>query len=225
MRRKCASIVGEHSTRLVIGMCLSALSVTAAGILESIRLAIIRQDPERNLIAQAIGNTTYMAADLHIAWQIPQFVLLGLGEVFCSVSCLYFAYSAAPKSMQSIIMGLFYFCSGFGSFFGSLTFWSFRSYIFSSSTNSNDINCANCYLNYYFYFIGIVQVIGLAVFMLIDFKCGLTRAKYQMDITNLNKYLYEDDLPFSNQAEDENVNSNNNNNKNDGVINRKNSNR
>lgn len=191
MRKKFSSIISE-STRLVFGMSLSALSIICAGLLESARLGIIHADPVHNSIPQTIGNTTYMAADLHILWQTPQYTLLGLGEVFCSVSCLYFAYSAAPKSMQSIIMGLFYFFSGLGSFLSSLAFWSFKSYIFSSNKNINDINCVNCYLNYYFYYIGCIQIIGVIVFAVLDHKCGLTRTKYSLSVTNLNKFIYDE---------------------------------
>ena len=202
MRKKFSSIISE-STRLVFGMSLSALSIIIAGILESVRLSVIRSGPT-HILAQTIGNTTYYAADLNILWQIPQYALIGLGEVFCSVSCLYFAYSAAPKSMQSIIMGLFYFFSGLGSFFGSLVLIAFKSFIFSSDINVDDINCPTCHLNYYFYTIGVIQLVGIIVFIVVNYKCSITRAK-QSSMTNLNKYVYDEN-------NESNGDSNNNNN-------------
>ena len=72
LRRKYSVVTFFESTRLVFGMSLSSLSIIIAGILESVRLNIIRRDPVNNIITQVIGNTTYFAADLSIFWQIPQ---------------------------------------------------------------------------------------------------------------------------------------------------------
>ena len=62
---------------MVVGMCLSAMSVIIAGIVESERLNIIQSDPIDNTIVQIIDNTTYYAADLNILWQLPQYTLIG----------------------------------------------------------------------------------------------------------------------------------------------------
>lgn len=180
MLKKCRANFREN-TRMVVGMCLSAISVIMAGLLESERLYIIQSDPTTNTIAQIIDNTTYYAADLNILWQTPQYTLIGLGEVFCSVASLYFAYSAAPKSMQGIIMGLSYFFSGIGSFFGLFTLWSFKSYIFSSPDNIDDINCTKCHLNYYFYYLSLIQLLGVILFILIDYKYKIAASKNEID--------------------------------------------
>lgn len=187
LRRRFQSFVSEN-TRLVLGMSLSAMSVIAAGILESIRLNVIQSDPFRNTIIQIIDNTSYIAADLHIMWQIPQYTLIGFGEVFCSVTCLYYAYSAAPKSMQSIIMGLFYFFTGLGSFLGSFAIWIFKSYIFSGK-NVDDINCPSCHLNYYFYYLTLIQLLGIVTFILIDYKYSIVACKYELSLTDDNDLI------------------------------------
>lgn len=156
-----------------MGMSLSALAVITAGILETERLSIIQSDPFENTVVQVIGNKTYTAANLNILWQIPQYGVIGIGEVFCSVCALYYAYSAAPKSMQSLIMGFFYFFSGLGSFAGSFALWSSKSFIFSSPENIDDINCPKCYLNYYFYLLAFIQIMGILVFILVEWKFKL----------------------------------------------------
>jgi peptide/histidine transporter 3/4 len=185
------------NSRLVLGMCLSALSVIAGGLLETIRLDIIQQDPVNNTINQLIGNTTYIAANLHILWQIPQYMLIGLGEVFCSVCCVYYAYSASPKSMQSILMGLFYFFTGTGSFISSLILYLTKKYIFSSTANVDDINCPKCHLNYYFYLLASLQIVGVILFILIDSKYKIVKCN-QKNNENINKVLLSPDITDQN---------------------------
>jgi dipeptide/tripeptide permease len=67
-----------------------------------------------------VGNTTYIAADMSIFYQFPQYILIGLSEVFASVASLEFAYLSAPPSAQSLIMSLRFCSAGLSSFFGSI---------------------------------------------------------------------------------------------------------
>jgi POT family proton-dependent oligopeptide transporter len=51
----------------------------------------------------------------NIAWQVPQYLFISAGEVLVSVTALEFAYTQAPASMKSTIMGLWYLTIGVGS--------------------------------------------------------------------------------------------------------------
>jgi len=193
-------------------MGLSALAVVVAGLIESFRLNILFSNPKENILIQIIDNTTYQAANLHILWQVPQYTLVGLGEVFCSVTCLFYAYSAAPKSMQSILMGLFYFFNGFGAFVGSLILLVFEPIVFASKRgNKDDINCTNCHLNYYFYFLAILQIIGMLLFILFDYKYSIARPNNKVDSVKSNDEIEQGVKDNRAQSILENNNLNNDN--------------
>jgi peptide/histidine transporter 3/4 len=56
---------------------------------------------------------------MSIFYQIPQYITIGLSEVFASVTSLEFAYMAAPQSAQSLVMSLRFCSAGISSFLSS----------------------------------------------------------------------------------------------------------
>ncbi|XP_071447914.1 solute carrier family 15 member 4-like [Hetaerina americana] len=103
-------------TRIAIGMGFSVAAGSSAGILEYMSL---KRWEDGYHVVQSIGNSTYNASDISLLWQIPQYCLVGTAEVFAGVAGLEFSYSAAPRSLQGVVMGLFSAMEGVGSFLGT----------------------------------------------------------------------------------------------------------
>lgn len=78
-----------------------------------------------------------------------------------------FACSQAPSRMQGAVMGLYYFCTGIGSFLGVAALKGYEQ-IFKVLINnpSTDINKGKLY--YYFFFLASIQLIAMVIFSFVS---------------------------------------------------------
>jgi solute carrier family 15 (peptide/histidine transporter), member 3/4 len=89
--------------RIGVGMVLSIFAMVIAALVESWRLRV----------------DTGSAAKLSIFWLLPQYVLLGVSDVFTVVGMQEFFYTQVPSRMKTIGIGLNTSVFGFGSFLGA----------------------------------------------------------------------------------------------------------
>ncbi|TVT99287.1 hypothetical protein EJB05_55362 [Eragrostis curvula] len=97
--------------RIGVGMVLSIVAMVIAALVESWRISV----------AAATGGEGGGggAAQLSIFWLLPQYVLLGVSDVFTVVGMQEFFYTQVPSTMKTIGIGLNTSVYGFGSFLGA----------------------------------------------------------------------------------------------------------
>ncbi|KAH7683774.1 Proton-dependent oligopeptide transporter family protein [Dioscorea alata] len=97
--------------RIGIGLFISILTVTAAALVETKRLQIAK--------AEGIVHEK-VTVPMSILWQIPQFSLAGLSEVFTCIGQLEFFYDQAPDNLRSLCTALTLVLVALGSYLSSL---------------------------------------------------------------------------------------------------------
>jgi len=96
--------------RIGIGFVFASCAMIVAGILEIMRCKAptLSNQPSK-------CNSSILVTNINVLWQIPQYVLIGISEVFASITGLEFFYSQAPGYMRSVLMALFLLTTGLGS--------------------------------------------------------------------------------------------------------------
>jgi proton-dependent oligopeptide transporter, POT family len=82
--------------KMTLGMFLAAAAFAVAAFLQ--------------LAIEAAGRN-----EVHVLWQIAQYIVMTTSEVLVSVTGLEFAYTQAPRSMKSTMMGFWLLCVTFGN--------------------------------------------------------------------------------------------------------------
>lgn len=96
--------------RIGIGLVISIISMIAAGILEVVRLGIVRRHNYDDL----------KSIPMSIFWQVPQYFLVGCAEVFTNIGQMEFFYAEAPDAMRSLCTALALTTNALGSYLSTL---------------------------------------------------------------------------------------------------------
>ncbi|KAJ8775307.1 hypothetical protein K2173_020311 [Erythroxylum novogranatense] len=98
--------------RMGIGMVLSIIAMVIAALVESRRLEMSQKlrvmEPEKQTVP------------LSIFWLLPQYILLGISDIFTVVGMQEFFYSEVPVEMKTMGIALYTSVFGVGSFLSSL---------------------------------------------------------------------------------------------------------
>ena len=102
--------------RIGIGFVLAICALVVAALVEQRRLALLR---DGKVVENVISGKHYKAADMSVFYLVPQYALMGLSEVFASITGLEFVYDYSPRSMRSVAMALYLVMQGFGAYIGT----------------------------------------------------------------------------------------------------------
>ncbi|KAJ1437361.1 PTR2 family proton/oligopeptide symporter, conserved site [Sesbania bispinosa] len=96
--------------RMGIGLVISIVAMLVAGILEVVRLDMVRKNNYYDL----------KTIPMSIFWQVPQYFLVGCAEVFTNIGQLEFFYGQAPDAMRSLCVALALTTNALGNYISTL---------------------------------------------------------------------------------------------------------
>ncbi|KAI9121549.1 hypothetical protein K1719_008582 [Acacia pycnantha] len=143
-----------------IGMALSVVAMVTAAMVEVKRLEIGRE-------MRKAGSKSE-TEDLSIFWLIPQYVLLGISDIFTVVGMQEFFYREVPENMKTLGIALYSSVFGVGSFVSALLI-SVVEVLTSSkgkpSWLSDDMNEAR--LDNYYWLLATLTAVSLFLYVLL----------------------------------------------------------
>ncbi|TQD85999.1 hypothetical protein C1H46_028434 [Malus baccata] len=143
--------------RLGIGFLIQVIAIAVAYAVEVKRMQVIRVHHV---------NGPKEIVPMSIFWLLPQYVLLGIADVFNAIGLLEFFYDQSPEDMQSL--GTTFFTSGIGvgNFLNS-----FLVTMVDKVTGRNGgkswiaDNLNDCHLDYHYGFLMVISTLNLGAFL------------------------------------------------------------
>ena len=150
--------------RMGIGLVISVLAMVAAAVVEIERLKIVNRD---NLLGDG-PNAQATPVNISVFWQIPQYMLIGAGEVFTFIGQLEFFYDQAPDAMRSLMSALSLTTVALGNYLSTLLV----TIVTSISTRNgspgwipNNLNWGH--LDYFFWLLAVLSVLNIGVYLVV----------------------------------------------------------
>ncbi|KAK1321864.1 Peptide transporter PTR1 [Acorus calamus] len=147
-------------TRMGIGLVISILSMLAAGVVELVRLHLVRK------------HGLYGANDhvpMSVFWQVPQYFLIGAAEVFTFIGQLEFFYDQAPDAMRSMCSALQLTTNALGSYLSTLLV----TIVTHTTTRGGKLgwipdNLNVGHLDYFYWMLAILSLVNFFAYLIIS---------------------------------------------------------
>ncbi|KAE9620067.1 hypothetical protein Lal_00040282 [Lupinus albus] len=146
--------------RMGIGMVLSIIAMVIAALVEMRRLEI----------GKALKNSRAQSetVQLSIFWLLPQYIILGISDIFTVVGMQEFFYGEVPKTMRTMGIALYTSVFGVGSFVSALLITIVEVYTSSKGIPSwfcDDMNEAR--LDNYYWLLTWLSAVSLVLYVLL----------------------------------------------------------
>eukprot|EP00249_Psilotum_nudum_P017061 c26135_g1_i1 orf=1057-2967(+) len=146
--------------RTGVGLFLSILCMITAALIEKKRLNAAK---DHDLL-----DTPQVMIPMTIFWLLPQYIIIGIAEVFTLVGEQEFFYDQVPDTMKSLGMALYLGSNGVGSFLNSLLI-TIVNRISSRNGHNHWIrkNINRSHIDYYYYLLAALCALNFLLFLLV----------------------------------------------------------
>ncbi|KAK4603847.1 hypothetical protein RGQ29_012384 [Quercus rubra] len=157
--------------RMGIGMFLSIIAMIIAAIVETKRLEISRNMGKLESQSETVP--------LSIFWLLPQYVLLGISDIFTVVGMQEFFYNEVPVRMRTMGFALYTSVFGVGSYLSALSISLVE--IFTSSKGGHgwfSDNMNEACLDKFYWLLALLSTLSFLFYMILC-KCYVSRAELE----------------------------------------------
>ncbi|CAN6574887.1 unnamed protein product [Malus baccata var. baccata] len=147
--------------RMGIGMFVSVIAMVIAAVVEAKRLKISRE-------MEMLGSQPE-TVPFSIFWLLPQYILLGISDIFTVVGIQEFFYSEVPRRMRTMAFALYTSVSGVGSYLSTLLIATVEAVTSSGGRQSwfsDDMNEAR--LDKYYWFLASLSALSFVFYVILS---------------------------------------------------------